>query len=70
MPKTIMSKFLPNEDEILVVEVEKERTIYDSSLEKHKDYGYLSKCWSNISAVVGKSCKYRLTIFRTLHSNR
>lgn len=32
MSKTIMSKFLPNEDEILVVEVEKQRAIYDSSL--------------------------------------
>jgi len=43
-----MSKFLPNEDEILVIEVEKERAIYDSSLEQHKDYGHLSKCWYNI----------------------
>lgn len=58
MSKNITSKFLPNEDEILVVEVEKERAIYDSSLEKHKDYGYLNKCWNNISVVVGKSCKY------------
>jgi hypothetical protein len=41
-----MSKFLPNEDEILVVEVEKERAIYDSFLEKHKDYGYLTRRWS------------------------
>jgi len=58
MPKNIMSKFLPNKDEILFVEVEKERAIYDSSLEKHKDYGYLNKCWNNILALVGKSCKY------------
>jgi hypothetical protein len=57
MSKTIVSKFLPNEDEILVEEVEKQRAIYDSSLEQHKDYGYISKCWNNISTVVGKSCK-------------
>lgn len=58
MPKSIMSTFLPNEDDILVVEVEKECAMYDNCLEQHKDYGHLSKCWNNTSAVVGKSRKY------------
>lgn len=58
MSKTIMLTFLPNEDDILVVEVENQRAIYNSSFEQHKDYDYISKCWKNILAVVGKSCKY------------
>lgn len=33
MSKTIISKFLLNEDEILVVAVEKQCAIYDGSLE-------------------------------------
>lgn len=62
-----MSTFLPNEDEILVVEVEKQRAINESSLEQYKDYGHIMKCWNNISE--NHVSTYRLTFFITLHYN-
>lgn len=47
MSKTV---FTATEDEKLLEEVGKNRVLYDSSLDKHKD-----DTWKNISIIVGKT---------------
>lgn len=57
MSKTL---FTTTDDELLVEEVSKNRVLYDSSHEKHKDINFKDAIWNNISSVVGHCSKYIL----------
>ncbi|XP_026820590.1 uncharacterized protein LOC113559163 [Rhopalosiphum maidis] len=62
MSKTTKSLFAITDDELLVEEVSKNRVLYDSSHEKHKDVNFKDVIWNNISSVVGQcaeDCKKR-----------
>lgn len=62
MSKTTKTLFTITDDELLVEEVSKNRVLYDSSHEKHKDVNFKDVIWNNISSVVGQcaeDCKKR-----------
>ncbi|KAL4148065.1 hypothetical protein QTP88_002369 [Uroleucon formosanum] len=54
MSKTTKTLFTITDDELLVEEVSKNRVLYDSSHEKHKDVNFKDVIWNNISSVVGQ----------------
>jgi len=63
MSKTI---FTATEDEKLIEEVGKNRVLYDSSLEKHRDVNFKDAIWNSISSIVGRTSmlfNYLLKIF-------
>lgn len=63
MSKTV---FTATEDEKLIEEVGKNRVLYDSSLEKHKDVNFKDAIWNSISSIVGRTSmlfNYLLKIF-------
>lgn len=55
MSKTV---FTATEDEKLLEEVGRNRVLYDSSLDKHKDVNFKDDIWKNISIIVGKTSRY------------
>jgi len=63
MSKTV---FTATEDEKLIEEVGKNRVLYDSSLEKHRDVNFKDAIWNSISSIVGRTSmlfNYLLKIF-------
>lgn len=60
MSKTTKTLFTITDDELLVEEVSKNRVLYDSSYEKHKDVNFKDVIWNNISFVVGQCGKYNI----------
>jgi len=63
MSKTV---FTATEDEKLIEEVGKNRVLYDSSLEKHRDVNFKDAIWNSISSIVGRTnmlFNYLLKIF-------
>jgi len=52
MSKTV---FTATEDEKLLEEVGRNRVLYDSSLDKHKNVNFKDDIWKNISIIVGKT---------------
>ena len=57
------TQFTTTQDELLVEEVSKNRVLYDSSHEKHKDVNYKDAIWNNISTVVGQCSKYNILYY-------
>ena len=59
------TEFTATEDEKLLEEVGRNRVLYDSSVDKHKDVNFKDNVWKNISIIVGKSS----TLFNYLLQN-